>query len=516
MGESVELPGSFRPPSPHGAGIAAADDLRIRITLHLKHPDELQYAPGSAQDFADLLVPSTRTKLARERAKQFKPARALLADFAKRHNLKLGMMRPMRRTVRVEGTAAQLRDTFGAMFYRTDENRELRRSGTFFLPKEMALWTRAVIGFGRKRTYAAVPGDTARGPGLWPSQISALYGVPADARAAGECIGVIAQGGSYRLSDIAAAARQSGLPIPTVVPGPVAAAFGVDPDADRELTLDLQVLAGVAPGAKLVVYSAPNGIEHLVEALHDALADKINAPHVLSLSWGSSEDDWPQDVRATFDAALRDAIKLRIAVVVATGDYLATGGLMDGKAHVFYPASSPYVLSCGGTTPELEPDSRSIRDEEVWHNVVQGIGTGGGISSNYPVPDYQSKLALPPSVNAGAKPGRGVPDVAAPAWDDPGYAIVFDGQRATEPGTSAATPLWAGILALANARRRAALGFPNYTLYANANLFRQIVKGNNRARGIGYDATPGWNACTGLGAPLGAAVIAALADDTSS
>ena len=78
-------------------------------------------------------------------------------------------------------------------------------------------------------------------------------------------------------------------------------------------------------------------------------------------------------------------------------------------------------------------------------------------------------------------------------------------------GTSAVAPLWAALIAMANAQRGTPLGFVNPSLYANPALFRPITQGNNRVERKGYDAGPGWNACTGLGVPKGAEIIAALA-----
>jgi kumamolisin len=80
-----------------------------------------------------------------------------------------------------------------------------------------------------------------------------------------------------------------------------------------------------------------------------------------------------------------------------------------------------------------------VSAEAVWNDGFSG--TGGGISELFPVPDYQSKLALPPSVNDG-KIRRGVPDVAGAAAGSPGYRIILGGQAVVKDGTSAVAPLW--------------------------------------------------------------------------
>jgi kumamolisin len=123
---------------------------------------------------------------------------------------------------------------------------------------------------------------------------------------------------------------------------------------------------------------------------------------------------------------------------------------------------------------------------------------------------YQSNLPLPPSVNDG-RTRRGVPDVAGAAGRFPGYRIVLAGSPLAKDGTSAVAPLWAALIALANAQRGAPLGLVNPALYADLGIFRAVTQGNNRFHGKGYDAAAGWNACTGLGVPNGAAAIAALA-----
>jgi kumamolisin len=127
-------------------------------------------------------------------------------------------------------------------------------------------------------------------------------------------------------------------------------------------------------------------------------------------------------------AVLADAQRLRVSVVFAAGDQLATAGLTDGKAHVWFPASSPYALGCGGTARDGDATA-----ETVWND--GSGGTGGGISDVFPVPAYQSNLKLPPSVNDGAV-RRGVPDVAGAAAGTPGYRVVLNGVDTVEDGTS--------------------------------------------------------------------------------
>jgi kumamolisin len=386
------------------------------------------------------------------------------------------------------------------------------------VPAEIAPWTRAILGFDRRPLAPGRSGDrrilagagAGAGTGLWPTEIAALYGIPLDQDVASVCVGIVALGGGYLDSDLAAALAAQHRAAPVVINMPATGnddAFGNNAVADEEIALDLQVLAGLLPKARIVVYFAGNTADSLTGAIHQAVFDDVHRPQVISVSWGSAEKFWPATGRDAMQAVLADAIRLRVSVVFAAGDELATSGLTDGKAHVWFPASSPYAIGCGGTVPTLAPGGASIASEAVWHAAFSG--TGGGISDVFPVPAYQSALALPASQNDGAV-RRGVPDVACAAAAAPGYRIVIGGRETVKDGTSAATPLWAALIAMAAAARGEPIGFLNTALYANPGAFREITRGDNRVRNTGYDAGPGWNACTGLGVPKGADIIAAL------
>src|SRR6266851_1201800 len=135
------------------------------------------------------------------------------------------------------------------------------------------------------------------------------------------------------------------------------------------------------------------------------------------------------------------------------------------------PLFKPRDIGC------MAPRGSAVGGETVWNEGA--IGTGGGISDNYPVPDFQLGVALPLSVNDGHK-GRGVPDVAALAAKSPGYRIVVGGAEMAKDGTSAATPLWAALIAMANAERGAPLGLVAPHLYGAPTLMRPIITGDNR------------------------------------
>ena len=285
-------------------------------------------------------------------------------------------------------------------------------------------------------------------------------------------------------------------------------AFGADPLADKEVSLDLQVVAGVAPQAKIVIYFTEGNESGYADGVAKAVHDAVNNPSVIVFTWGEiPEDFWPNPARLAMDANLAVRIRIGVTVVAATGDELATER-RDG-VHVDYPASSPYVLACGGTQLTLNATGDAIVDEVVWN--AGAHGTGGGISDLYPVPAFQKLTALPPSLRDGGA-RRGIPDVAAAASETNGYRIVVDGEETVTGGTSAAAPLWVGFIVALNAQRRQTVGYLNPLLYENRGWFRQITSGNNKLFGVGYVAgpNPGWNACAGLGVPIGLSILAAL------
>jgi kumamolisin len=280
-----------------------------------------------------------------------------------------------------------------------------------------------------------------------------------------------------------------------------------DDGANAEVALDIQVAGGVAPGARIAVYFAPNTDAGFVDAITTASQDETNKPSVISISWGGPESSWTAQSQQSMTSALADAGTLNISVFVAAGDNLATDGVTDGKAHVDFPASSPNAIGCGGTV--ITVSGNAITSEAVWNDGTSG--GGGGISDVYPVPSFQENAKLPASANDGHA-GRGVPDIAGNASPESGYRIVVNGAQNVVGGTSAVAPLWAGLTALINQKAATPIGFFLPFLYGNTSLLRDITTGTNIQSGssLGYDAGPGWDACTGLGVPNGQALFAAL------
>ncbi len=505
---TVELKGSHRAPPTQAAYLSdLADDEIVTASVYLNRKED----PASLSSLDQL--DQRRAALHEHRRTQYAGEVKLVLDFARDNGLEAVSVEPEKRLIRLSGPARKIEAAFHtrlAHYEHVDGHQFRARAGTLSLPADVAgvvesvlgLDTRAVARHHLVRANAA----QAAAAGYEPNQVGAFYGFPTDVTGKGECIALVELGGGFNASDNMAAFGAMKLPTPTVVAVPVDGGTNAPSpgnDADTEVALDIQVAGGVAPGAKIAVYFSPNTDAGFTDAISSATHDTANNPSVISISWGGPENQWTAQAVQSMNSALQDAASVGISVFVASGDSLATDGVGDGVAHVDFPASSVWAIGCGGT--QITVANGAITAETVWND--GNSGTGGGISDLFAVPSFQSGVTLPPSVNGGRK-GRGVPDIAGNAAPGSGYRVVSDGQTGVVGGTSAVAPLWAGLTALLNQKTGKPVGFFLARLYAAKSGTREITTGNNRPAGstIGYDSGPGWNACTGLGVPVGSAL----------
>ena len=405
---------------------------------------------------------------------------------------------PASRTLRVTGTVDELSSFFGTRLYEATvpghEGTFRTRHGELTVPAALGEIVVAVLGLDdRPQAYPRSERAPRAGTSFTPPQLAALYGMP-ESDGAGQTIAIIELGGGFAQSDLHHYFAGLGLPTPSVKAVGVDGAKNVpgkDPKgADGEVLLDIEVAGGIAPAAHQVVYFAPNTDAGFLDAVTTA-AHATPRPVAISISWGQSEDQWTAQARTAMDDAFADAAALGITVTCAAGD--SGSGDTDPSAgnHVDFPASSPHALGCGGTT--LTTSGGKIASETVWNS---SGSTGGGVSDVFPTPAWQAGVGVPAR-------GRGVPDVAAVADPNTGYAVYVDGKAAVYGGTSAVAPLWAGLVARIAHLAGEPPGFVQPALYAGAapgkasTALRDITTGNNGA----FRAGPGWDACTGLGVP---------------
>jgi subtilase family serine protease len=216
---------------------------------------------------------------------------------------------------------------------------------------------------------------------------------------------------------------------------------------------------------------------------------------------------------ARIHAALQQAAGHRVTVVASSGD---TGVISDNgpPVQVSLPASDPLVLGAGGTALGASTFTGAYHGEMAWN--ADAAASGGGYSSLFPRPAYQVGV---PRIGR----MRGVPDVAADADSSTAMALMFTGGvPLPAQGTSAATPLWAAVIALADQDAGHHLGFVNPAIYAIARspayhrAFHDVTTGDNSvfwpARLFtGYTAGPGWDPVTGWGSPNARILVPLLA-----
>jgi kumamolisin len=285
--------------------------------------------------------------------------------------------------------------------------------------------------------------------------------------------------------------------------------------ADGEVLLDIEVTGSIAPGAAQVVYFAPNTDQGFLDAVTDAVQAEPT-PVAVSISWGGPESTWTAQAMTALDEAIADGAALGVTVTIAAGDNGSSDGVSGSQPHTDFPASSPHALACGGTTLQADVATGTVTSETVWNDGTAAGATGGGVSQQFGLPTWQANAGVPAS--PAGQPGRGVPDVAGNADPDTGYQVLVDGEQTVIGGTSAVAPLWAALIARLAQSLGSPLGLVQQQLYAGiapqqpvAGL-RDITTGNNGA----YQAGPGWDACSGLGVPIGTALLTRLQADTTT
>jgi len=583
---SKRLTGSFKqgPPTPSIPYAGSEEPMaKIADTHHILRGSELKLAPGArAVGKADRNETLKVTLCLRRRPDQPPPPDhgywmatpphkrkflspqefaakhgALPADldavtqFARRNGLEVVGTSVPGRTVVLSGSAVKMSRIFGVelMRYESDFGAYRGHEGPICAPHEIADAVTAVFGLDNRRLGGGHNTDPSGAGETTPQVVAQLYNFPTPADATGQTIGVIEFSGTvppaagWTQSDIDnTLLTQFSLPkstTPVDVPVTGSNNGGVNPDTDGEVTLDICVAAAAAPGATIRVYwgtdqtSPSDWVAVLTQILSEPAA---TLPHAVTNSWVLSQGDDLISLSQADEVSkkFQDLANIGVTMFSACGDDGARAGLRDGKQHVQYPGSDPWLTSCGGTTISTTPSYV----EWVWNDFNPNLpampqATGGGVSAIFTgsVPPWQHAVSVPVSKRDGTTIGRGVPDVAGNASVVSGYPIIVDGALQRLCGTSATAPLYAGLMALITKQLGARVGFLNPTLYAfrdtvcrDVNAFQ--LPGSPQDNGVpawtdpntgtsfpavtGYPSGPGWDACTGLGVIDGGALLAAL------
>jgi kumamolisin len=289
---------------------------------------------------------------------------------------------------------------------------------------------------------------------------------------------------------------------------------GSPSNAEGESTLDVQMVAGLAPAASVIVYQTDGNanddtwtqVNDELQKIIDTNTSNANAGSVVSISLGIDEGDISSDDVRALDSSLQQLTKMEhMTVFVASGDCAAFADETYGDLSVSFPASDPWAVAVGGTELSVN-DQHNRTDETAWSDDLNPFqchnswGSGGGLSQLFKRPVWQDGPGVQNHYSNGM---RQVPDVSAVAYD---LAVYFQGQWGDVGGTSAAAPIWAAGQALVNEdtiQHLHTFGYSPqlyYTVadkYAGANAYFNVTSGDN----LYYQAMPGWNYPTGLGTP---------------
>jgi subtilase family serine protease len=363
----------------------------------------------------------------------------------------------------------------------------------------------------------------------------------------GETIAIVDSFGSPTIrSDLETFDKAFGLPAPPSfqIIQPVGPVPPFDPGSATdvgwaiETSLDVEYAHSMAPGANILLVETPvaetegtTGFPQIVAAENYVINHGLAG--VISQSFGATEQTFPSP-QSIFDlrSAYENAAAHGVTVLAASGDAGATDALLSGVG--FYPfrvnswpSSDPLVTSVGGTQLHLDANGVRLAPDNVWNDTAlfgSPAASGGGQSTVFTRPSYQDTVAGVVGTS------RGTPDVSLSAAVN-GAALVYLGftGNGVAPGwtlvggTSEASPLFSGVVAIADQAAGHPLGLLNPTLYGLGDgvgsSIGDITSGNNTVTFrqedqtytvSGFDAILGYDMASGLGTVDGAALVAKL------
>jgi uncharacterized repeat protein (TIGR01451 family) len=471
-----------------------------------------------------------------EFTERFGPGKAdydALQDFALANHLKVTATHPNRVLLDVDASVADIRRVFHVNIRTYNHPRENRQ---FFAPDkeptlELAVPVLHISGldnFTLPRPIGLRPGggkakslQEGSGPGgnYIGFDLRRAYAPGVTLNGLGQNVALVEFDG-YFASDIVAyeqetgEAQQLGLPFVNLVNVPIDGGVSIPSEGgDIEVSLDIEMVIAMAPGVSTIyVYESPVTI---IDDVINRIATDDSSSQISS-SWIYATDPTTEQIFQEF----------------ALQGQSYSNGSGDGDAYsggVNPPCDDPYITLVGGTELSMTNNALTYVSDVVWQegyeppggNPQQNgwTGSGGGISTVWPIPIWQQGINM--TTNQGSTSFRNTPDVAMTAQSL--WVIALDGQALPVGGTSAASPLWAGFIALANQQARLyaskPVGFPNPAVYAigksalYTNCFHDVTNGNNTngPSPTNFFASPGYDLCTGWGTPTGSNLINLLA-----
>jgi kumamolisin len=369
---------------------------------------------------------------------------------------------------------------------------------------------------GGSRVAGVTSHATGPGGGFTPSELRTAYDINAlisSADGAGHAIAIFELDG-YNASDVNYYLGYYSLGAAKYSDVLVDGATNTAGSGAIEVELDMEIASAIAPGATQTIYIGPNSTQGVNDTYNRIVTDDVAT--VTSTSWGLCEASSAPSELAALNNIFSQGAAQGQAVFSAAGDSGAYD-CNDTTLAVDSPSGDPNVVGVGGTHLSVGSGG-AYGSESVWSSPngtsssTKGAGGGGGISSYFAKPGYQSGLGV---TNAYSNGNRQVPDVAADADPASGYSVYCTVSAAgcnssgwiTVGGTSAATPLWAGVAADTNqylaAKGKPTLGNASAMLYSLFNTaqpfsaYHDVTTGDN----LYYPATSGYDQASGIGTP---------------
>jgi subtilase family serine protease len=458
--------------------------------------------------------------------------------WAKDNGLTVGEHFAARTVIPVSGTVDAMSHAFGTSFndYRAKSgNTFYAATSAAHLPEAIASRVHGVIGLNAQTQFAPMlkilpsgvhPMGLGNGPGGAYSALDLrrLYSVPKQSFGPAQTVAVFEQGG-FTASDVTTYLVRNKLPMVPVNVRPVDGYDGSvnSSQVEAEAVLDIDMAIGINPKLSQVqVYE--QGTSAFPVALLDSLAAMAsdNTAKVISISYGTDEVIQGTDAINAENGVLEELTGQGQTVFASAGDQGAYGRSDNGELNVADPSSQPFITAVGGTTL-FAGHGTTYLAEEVWNDLGAGYGaTGGGVSTVWPIPFYQTPGGYSVTVgNGGSSTMRNVPDVAAVANPLTGVSVysAINGGWIIIGGTSVSSPIWGGFFSLVNGISQGlgsgVYGYANPAFYYISALggglvytmFNDVTDGTNGilshfeppgfSAGAGYDNTTGWGTLLG-------------------